>query len=75
MQRHFSNRGEALAEVAAGKMMAHRMPKGKSVFPGQRGRGVTTGSWKAQAPEAIPRKSPAKKQEPSGTPSITLPEV
>lgn len=30
MQRHFSNRGEALAEVAAVKMMTHRMPVAKS---------------------------------------------
>ena len=27
MRRHFSNRGEALAEVAAAKMMTHRTTK------------------------------------------------
>jgi hypothetical protein len=61
MQRHFSNRGEALAEVAAAKMMTHRTPPLKSVFPNQRGRGVTPGPWRARVPGAIfPESSPRK---------------
>lgn len=53
MQRHFSNRGEALAEVAAGKTMTHRMPPTKAGLPSQRGRDVTTGQWKPRGPEEI----------------------
>jgi len=63
MQRHFSNRGEALAEVAAAKMMTHRMPLAKSVFPNQRGRGVTTGQWQARVPEVIRSTSSTKTTE------------
>ena len=63
MRRHFSNRGEALAEVAAAKMMTHQMPLAKSVFSNQRGRGVAPGPWKTQLPEAIPTTSATKKRE------------
>ena len=63
MQRHFSNRGEALAEVAAAKMMTHRTTMTKSAFPNQRGRDVTLAQWKARLPEAIlPTSSPSKKE-------------
>ena len=64
MQRHFSNRGEALAEVAAVKTMTHRMPLAKSVFPSRRRKGVTLGQWQAQVPEGIGSTSPSKKREP-----------
>jgi len=46
MQRHFSDRGEALAEAAAAKMRARRMPiatssrRRSSVRPGQQKRRV-----------------------------------
>ncbi len=53
MQRHFSNRGEALAEVAAAKMMTHRTTMTKSAFPNQRRSGMAPGQWKARLPEAI----------------------
>jgi len=62
MQRHFSSRGEALAEVAAAKMMTHRTPLAKSVFPNPRGRGGTPGQWKPRVAEAIqPTSSPKKR--------------
>ena len=48
MQRHFSSRSQALAEVAAAKMMTHRTPLTKSVSPNQRGWGVMPGQWKAR---------------------------
>ncbi len=57
MQRHFSNRSERFAEVAAAKMMTHRMPLTKSAFPNQRKRGVTPGQWKARLREAIRSKT------------------
>jgi len=63
MQRHFSNRGEAVAEVAAAKLMAHRTPLAKCVFPNQRGRGVTPGQWKPRVAEAIHPTSSPKKRE------------
>jgi hypothetical protein len=61
MQRHFSNRGEALPELAAAKMMAHRMPEAKSR---QRGNSVTSGQWKTRVPESILTTTPTKKREP-----------
>lgn len=60
MQRHFSNRGEALAEVAAAKMMTHRMPVAKS---SQRGSRITPGNWKTRVPESISAMSATKKRE------------
>jgi hypothetical protein len=76
MQRQFSNRGEALAEVAAAKMMTHRTARTKPVFPNQRGRGVTPGQWKARLPEAtFPKSSPSKrKSKESGKSSVGPPE-
>jgi len=64
MQRHFSNRGERLAEVAAAKMMAHRTPAAKSVFSNQRGKGVTPGQWQSRVAEAIRPTSAPKAKEP-----------
>ena len=77
MQRHFSNRGEALAEVAAAKMMTHRTAKTAYAFPNQRGRGVTPGQWKARLPEAtLPKSSPSKKESKEGRKSgVSLPEL
>jgi hypothetical protein len=63
MQRHFSNRGEALAEVAAAKMMTHRTTMTRSTFPNQRGRGIAPGQWKARLPKGtLPKSSPSKKE-------------
>jgi len=67
MQRHFSNRGEALAEVAAAKMMTHRTAKTTYAFPNQRGRRIVPGQWKARIPEAtLPTSSPSKKESKEG---------
>lgn len=77
MQRHFSNRGEPLAEVAAAKMMAHRGPLAKSLLPNQRGGGVTRGGWKARVPEAIRPSSSPKVREPQdeGRSVVSQPEL
>ena len=77
MQRHFSNRGEALAEVAAAKMMTHRTTMTKSAFPNQRGRGIAPGQWKARLPEAtLPKISPSKKESKEGSKTgVSLPEL
>jgi hypothetical protein len=61
MQRHFSNRGEALAEVAAAKMMAHRMPAGKS---NQRKSNFTPEQWKTPVLELIPVTDRKRTKEP-----------
>lgn len=63
MQRHFSNRGEALAEVVAAKMIARRM-RSQSVFANRRGSNVTPGRWQARVPEAIRPIGSLKKSEP-----------
>jgi hypothetical protein len=60
MQRHFSARGEALAEAAAGKMMAGRKPSTKCT---QSGRRVTSGQWQPKAPELIRPTRPTKKSK------------
>ena len=75
MQRHFSNRGEAVSEVAAAKMTAHRM-SAQSVFPNRRRRGVMPGQWQTPAPGAIHATSKAKKgeQKDSGGPGVGPPE-
>jgi hypothetical protein len=64
MQRHFSNRGEALAEVAAAKVMAVRQPPLKSGFPPGSGKRSTLGLWQPQAGEGIRPASPKKKKQP-----------
>lgn len=61
MQRHFSNRGEALAEVAAAKMMAHRVLAAKS---NQRKSKLSPEQWKTGVPESIPATSATDKREP-----------
>lgn len=77
MQRHFSNRGEALAEMAAAKMMAHRIPIASS---GERRSSITPGQWKRRDPE-IDSPSPYKEKKKigggkeSGRPSVVLPEL
>jgi hypothetical protein len=54
MQRHFSNRGEALAEAAAAKMMAGRHPTSKSVLVPRSGKRPTLGPWQPQASRKEP---------------------
>jgi hypothetical protein len=71
MQRHFSNRGEALAEVAAAKTFTHRTTWTKSAFPNQRGRGFAPEQWKPRPPEAtIPKSSPSKDGQESPVPLV-----
>ncbi len=54
MQRHFSNRGEPLAEVTAARMLASRRGS-KAGLAAQPGRGVTRQTWfseRVQKPRA-----------------------
>lgn len=60
MQRHFSNRGEALAEMAAAKMMAGRKSPTKSGFADQR---MTPGQWRSPTVEVIRPARPVTKKE------------
>jgi hypothetical protein len=64
MQRHFSNRGEALAEVAAAKMRAGRKPPTISTFANQSGRRIAPGQWQSPAVEVIRPAKPSTKKEP-----------
>jgi hypothetical protein len=54
MRRHFSNRGEALAEVAAARMLAGRKRSAKSAIA-RYGRRVTTEQRISPPVEAAPR--------------------
>jgi len=62
MQRHFSNRGEPLAELTAARTLAGRRG-GKPGFAAQPGRGVTRQKWFSER-VAKPReaKAPRVKQ-------------
>jgi len=45
MQRHFSNRGEALAEVTAARMLARRIRPAEPASATQRGRQAKAAQW------------------------------
>jgi len=60
MQRHFSNRGEALAELTAARMLAGRKRPRKSEFGTQAVRQATTKQWFSQSLATTPR--PKRKQ-------------
>jgi len=55
MQRHFSNRGEALAELIAAKMLARRKPSAEFASTVQAARQVRPGQW-FKTPEEILRR-------------------
>jgi len=55
MQRHFSHRGEALAEVTAARMLAGRKRLEKSPSGAQTGRRVTSKQWFSQSVETTPQ--------------------
>ena len=60
MQRHFSNRGEALAEVTAARMLVSRKRSPQSAFTTQACRRTKPELWFSQPVEATPR--PKRKQ-------------
>lgn len=62
MQRHFSNRGEALAEMAAAKMMADRKPPTKSEWADQSGRRIAPGQWQSSVEVIRPARPVTKKE-------------
>jgi hypothetical protein len=64
MQRQFSNRGEALAEVTAARVLARRKQPGKSA-----GRRVTSNQWFSQRVEEIRR---PKTTEPKRNGDVTI---
>lgn len=55
MQRHFSNRGEALAESTAARMLAGRRQSAKSAPIAQGDQRVRTERWFSQPVEATHR--------------------
>jgi len=61
MQRHFSNRGEALAEVTATRMLVGRKGAARSEFTTQ-GRRAKPEGWFSQSAETTfrPRKKPSR---------------
>jgi hypothetical protein len=61
MQRHFSNRGEALAEVTAARMLVGRKRSRQSAFTSQACRRTKPELWFSQPVEAT-RPRPKRKQ-------------
>ncbi len=55
MQRHFSNRGEALAQVTAARMIASKKEQPGPVLIPQRGQRRAYDQWFPEPPEAIER--------------------
>lgn len=68
MQRHFSSRGEALAEVTAARVLARRKQPGQSPLDTQAGRRATTNQWFSQPVEASRR---PKKRKPQRSEDVT----
>ena len=68
MQRHFSNRGEALAEVTAARMLVGRKGAARSDFTIQ-GRRAKSDAWFSQPAETTFR---PKKKQPSRNANIPL---
>jgi hypothetical protein len=65
MHRHFSNRGEALAEVTAARVLGARKYLAKSASSTQDGRRLTTQQWFSRPAEAThrPKINQAKQKE------------
>jgi len=63
MQRHFSNRGEALAEATAAKTLAGRKPLEKFMSATRSGKRTTAGQWPAPVIEVASPARPTKKKE------------
>jgi hypothetical protein len=55
MQRHFSNRGEALAESTAARMLAGRKQSAKSVSIAPGDQRIRTGRWFAEPADTAHR--------------------
>jgi hypothetical protein len=54
MKRHFSNRGEALAEVTAGRGLADRKTSVRTAFMTQAGRRAKSSPWFSSPASQIP---------------------
>jgi len=55
MKRHFSNRGEALAEVAAARSLTERKTSSKTIFRTKVDRRAKSQSWFPQSVEVLNR--------------------
>ena len=73
MHRHFSNRGEALAEVAAAKMLASRTHLTESACRTQNGKRVTTQVWSSPPADWTRRRVSNKQKIGRGTLSASCP--
>jgi hypothetical protein len=76
MQRHFSNRGEALAEVTAARVLASRKGPGKSALVPSASRRMTSKQWFAKSMEEIrqPRKTRPRRNGEGATVLSTYPD-
>ena len=65
MQRHFSNRGEALAEVTAARMLARRKRSAQSPAPAQGARQIKAEQWFTKPAQLTqrPKKTQPKRDE------------
>jgi hypothetical protein len=65
MKRHFSNRGEAISEVTAGRVLASRKASVKTSFMPQRERRTNLPFWSLQRVDVgnHPRKKQTRRNE------------
>ena len=65
MQRHFSSRGEALAEVTAARVLARRKAHLASPFADRAGGRFTSERWFSHPAESIrlPKRVPKRKED------------
>ena len=69
MQRHFSNRGEALAEVTAARVLARRKAPVNSAFTARTGGRFPSEQWFMKP--AVTTQRPKTKQQPKHDENVT----
>lgn len=69
MKRHFSNRGEALPEVTAARVLAHRKGSVKTSFVTQTDPQTSAPFWSSQRKEVT---NPPKRRQPRRKEDVTI---
>ena len=69
MKRHFSNRGEALSEVTAARVLVNRKASAKASFRAQTDRRIESPFWSLQRVEV---RNPPKKRRPGRNEDVAI---
>lgn len=69
MKRHFSNRGEALSEVTATRVLANRKGSVKTSFTTRGGRQTGSRFWSSQRKEVT---TPPQRRQPRRKEDVTI---